>query len=171
MAASASERSGRIAETLLHGQRLLARDPRSAVLQAREILRIDPTSADALRLLGAALRRSGDEAGAERAELDAISASVRDPDLIAAAAALLDNELAVAEHILRPRLKAKPTDVAAIRMMAELAGRLGRYGDAESLLRRALELAPAFGAARANLATVLYRQNRPAEAEIGRAHV
>ena len=50
----------------------------------------------------------------------------------------------VAEHILRPRLKAKPTDVAAIRMMAELAARLGRYADAENLLRRALELAPAF---------------------------
>jgi tetratricopeptide (TPR) repeat protein len=49
-------------------------------------------------------------------------------------------------------------------MMAELAGRLGRYQDAENLLRRALELAPGFTAARANLATVLYRQNRPAEA-------
>jgi len=49
-------------------------------------------------------------------------------------------------------------------MMAELAGRLGRYLDAENLLRRALELAPAFAPARANLATVLYKQNRPAEA-------
>jgi predicted Zn-dependent protease len=49
-------------------------------------------------------------------------------------------------------------------MMAELAGRLGRYQDAENLLRRALELAPAFAPARANLATVLYKQNRPAEA-------
>ena len=49
-------------------------------------------------------------------------------------------------------------------MMAELAARLGRFGDAENLLRRALELAPAFAAARANLATVLYRQNRAAEA-------
>ena len=56
-------------------------------------------------------------------------------------------------------------------MMAELAGRLGRYPDAEKLLRRALELAPAFAPARANLATVLYKQNRPAEAiaELDRA--
>src|SRR3546814_17109754 len=107
MAASASERSGTIAETLLHGQRLLARDPRSAVLQAREILRIDPTSADALRLLGAALRRSGDEAGAERAEMDAIRTAVRDPDLIAATQALHDQALAGAEHIPRPRPKGK----------------------------------------------------------------
>ena len=49
-------------------------------------------------------------------------------------------------------------------MLAELAGRIGRYRDAESLLRRAIELSPGFTAARANLAIVLYRQNRPAEA-------
>jgi tetratricopeptide (TPR) repeat protein len=49
-------------------------------------------------------------------------------------------------------------------MLAELAGRIGRYKDAENLLRRAVELAPDFGAARANLATCLYRQNKPTEA-------
>jgi tetratricopeptide (TPR) repeat protein len=65
---------------------------------------------------------------------------------------------------LKAQLKADPFDVAAMRMLAELAGRIGRYGDAESLLRRAVELAPAFTAARSNLATVLHRQNRPAEA-------
>ena len=66
--------------------------------------------------------------------------------------------------MLRAHLKEDPFDVAAIRMFAELAGRIGRYRDAETLLRRAIELAPGFTAARANLAIVLYRQNRPAEA-------
>src|SRR5687767_7732479 len=153
-----------LGEALRHGGRLLRDAPRLAAEQAREILRARPGNADALRLLGAALRRCGEDETAEQAELEAIAASVRDPDLMRAAAALVDNELAVAEHILRPRLKAKPTDVAAIRMMAELAARLGRLADAENLLRRALELAPAFAAARANLATVLYKQNRSAEA-------
>ena len=88
----------------------------------------------------------------------------QDPRLIEAALALVDGKLAVAERLLRPHLAEKPTDIAAIRMMAELAGRLGRYGDAEKLLRRALDLAPGFTAARANLATALYRQNRPVEA-------
>ena len=83
---------------------------------------------------------------------------------MAAALALHDNRLSEAEPLLRAHLKADPFDVAAIRMMAELAGRIGRYKDAEHLLRRALELAPDFGAARANLATCLYRQHRPAEA-------
>jgi len=95
---------------------------------------------------------------------EALGAAKRDPALLRAAGALLDNDLAVAEAILRPHLHRRPTDVAAIRMLAELAGRLGRYADAEALLRRALELAPGFTAARANLATALYRQNRPAEA-------
>ncbi|MFM2300878.1 MAG: hypothetical protein RLZZ84_614 [Pseudomonadota bacterium] len=86
------------------------------------------------------------------------------PRLIDAAVALNANDLPRAEPLLRQHLKDDPFDVAAIRMFAELAGRIGRYKDAESLLRRALELSPAFTAARANLALVLYRQNRPEEA-------
>jgi len=86
------------------------------------------------------------------------------PRLIEAALALHDNRLSDAEPLLKQHLKADPFDVAAIRMLAELAGRIGRYKDAENLLRRAIELSPAFTAARANLALVLYRLNRPTEA-------
>jgi tetratricopeptide (TPR) repeat protein len=86
------------------------------------------------------------------------------PRLIEAALALHDNQLHRAEPLLRAHLKDDPFDVAAIRMFAELAGRIGRYRDAESLLRRAVELAPGFTPARANLALVLYRLNRPVEA-------
>ncbi len=131
---------------------------------AREAVRTAPRSADAWRRLGAALRSAGEETEAEEAELAAITASVEEPRLRAAALALVDNALPVAEPLLRAHLREKPTDVAAIRMMAELAGRLGRFADAETLLRRALDLAPAFSAARANLATILHRQSRTAEA-------
>jgi tetratricopeptide (TPR) repeat protein len=92
------------------------------------------------------------------------SSSLQNPAMIEAALALLDNKLSDAEPLLRAELKSNPFNVAAIRMMAELAGRIGRLKDAESLLRRALELSPGFAAARSNLATVLYRQNRPLEA-------
>lgn len=95
---------------------------------------------------------------------DRMRRGARDPELMRAALALHDNKLSVAEPILRQHLKADPFDVTAIRMLAELAGRIGRYKDAEALLRRALELAPDWEAARANLATCLYRQNRPVEA-------
>src|SRR6476659_9561431 len=87
-----------------------------------------------------------------------------DPRLIEAAAALHDNRLDVAERILKPYLKEDPFDVKAIRMLAELAARIGRWRDAENLLRRAVELAPGWTAAKANLALVLGRMGRPAEA-------
>lgn len=84
----------------------------------------------------------------------------RDPAMVAAALALQQDRLDVAEQALRDRLRADPIDVVAIRMMAELAARLGRYPDAERLLARALELAPDFSAARANYVTVLHRQSK-----------
>ena len=87
-----------------------------------------------------------------------------DPRLIEAAAALHDNRLDVAERILKPYLKEDPFDAKAIRMLAELAARIGRLRDAENLLRRAVELAPGWVAAKANLALVLGRTGRPAEA-------
>ena len=86
------------------------------------------------------------------------------PRLLEGALALYENRLDVAERLLKAHLREDPFDVAAIRMLAELAGRIGRMGDAETLLRRAVELAPSFTAARANLALVLGRQGRPAEA-------
>jgi tetratricopeptide (TPR) repeat protein len=153
-----------VAAALAHGRRLLGPEPRLAAEQAREILLSVPHSADAYRLLGEALRRTGEDEAANDAELAAIAASVHDPELMRAGSALVDNDLPAAEQILRPLLKRRPTDVAAIRMMAELAARIGRRVDAENLLRRAIELAPGWAAARANLATILHRQHRAAEA-------
>jgi tetratricopeptide (TPR) repeat protein len=86
------------------------------------------------------------------------------PRLIEAAMALHDNQLDVAERLLKPHLKEDPFDARAIRMLAELAWRIGRLHDAEHLLRRAIEIAPGFTAARAQLALVLGRMGRPAEA-------
>lgn len=93
-----------------------------------------------------------------------IDAALRNPGLMSAALALYENRLHDAEPLLKSHLKRDPFDVAAIRMLAELAGRIGRYPDAENLLRRAVELAPSFAPARSNLALVLYRQGRPEEA-------
>jgi tetratricopeptide (TPR) repeat protein len=78
--------------------------------------------------------------------------------------ALNENRLDIAERILKPYLKEDPFDARAIRMLAELAGRIGRIRDAEHLLRRAVELAPSWTAPKANLALVLGRMGRPAEA-------
>lgn len=91
------------------------------------------------------------------AELDAAQ---REPVLVEAALALQQGRIDAAEVALRSRLRDRPTDIAAIRMLAEVAARIGRYPDAEKLLARALELAPDFHAARANYVTVLHRQSK-----------
>ena len=127
-------------------------------------LAVDPKMPHVWRALGDLRLLLGDASAADQAYARQIQASVHDPVLAEAATALVDEKLAVAEHLLRGFLKRNPTDVAAMRMLAEVGARLGRYDDAESLLRRALELAPGFTAARHNLATVLHRQNRGAEA-------
>ena len=112
------------------------------------------------------VRRScGDGHGVSRVKTARrLDAAQRDPELVAAAAALAGGKLDIAERMLKARLRANPTDIAAIRMLAEVAGRLGRYRDAERLLARALELAPDFQAARANYVTVLHRQSKFADA-------
>jgi len=136
----------------------------AATAAFRAAVAADPRSADAWRALGDQLHLAEDEAGGAAAYLQALRASTSDPALLAAADALAHNDLARAEPILRNRLKERPTDIGAIRMLAELAGRIGRNKDAETLLRRALELAPGFAAARHNLAIALHRQGRSDEA-------
>ena len=88
----------------------------------------------------------------------------RDPRLLRAADALAKNQLDIAEPGLKAWLALHPADFYALRMMAELLGRLGRYRESEALLARALVLAPGFDAARFNYALVLHRQSKTIEA-------
>ena len=164
MSNQATAPTGTIDVALAHAAHLLVRDPVLAEEQAREILKAVPEHPHALRVLGAALRRQGDTEGAEEAYLRSVKGSVQDAEMIAAANALVDNRLAYAEQLLRARLKAQPTDVAAIRMLAVTGMRRGRHDDAETLLARCIDLAPGVTPARHNYATVLYRNNKPAEA-------
>ena len=151
-------------EALANVRRLLGQEPAAALAQAQAIIEAVPTSAAAHRLAAHALRVLDRESEAQAASLAAVGATVYDPAMVDAALALAEDRLPDAEGALRQRLREDATDVAAIRMLAEVAGRIGRYDDAEKLLSRALQLAPGFGAARANLATVYYKQNRFADA-------
>lgn len=135
-----------------------------AIAALRRAVALKPDLADAWRALGDHLDAVGDRAGADAAYVSQIKAATRDRRLLAPASAMVEGRIDVAESLLREHLRQHPTDVAAIRMLAEVAGRLGRYPDAEQLLRRCLELAPGFQAARHNLAVVLQRQHRPTEA-------
>jgi tetratricopeptide (TPR) repeat protein len=149
---------------LADGRQALDTEPGRAAEQARAVLAVSPRSADAFRLLGAALRRLGDNDAANEAELAAITASGSDPDLIRAGQALLAGDLQTAEPILRRVLNHRPDDAAAIRMLGEVAAEVGLLRDAERLFRRSLELAPGFDYARLHLAVALNSGNRSGEA-------
>ncbi len=135
-----------------------------ALAALRRALALKPELPQAWLALADHLRGVGDTEGADAAYLAYVRHSARDPRLLQAAEALADNRLPDAEALLRDWLKQHPTDVAAIRMLAELAVRVGRTEEALHLLERCLELAPGFREARQHYALVLHRdqQSQPA---------
>lgn len=137
------------------------RNGEGAVAALRRAVSLKPEMPDAWRALGDHLIATGDTSGADDAYAQHIKFSTHDPRLMEAAAALCENRIAIAESLLRAHLKQHPTDVPAMRMLAEVAARLKRYSDAQVLLERALELAPSFLPARHNYAVILHRQRKP----------
>jgi tetratricopeptide (TPR) repeat protein len=136
----------------------------AALRQLARGLALAPAHARAWRIFGDHLSAIGDGAGADRAYSMHTRHAAGDPRLMAAGDALVNNRIPEAERLLREQLRDSPTDVAAIRMLAEVAARLGRLDDAETLLERCLELSPGFDAARQNYAMVLHRANKPEQA-------
>lgn len=141
-----------------------ARQGDEAVAALRRAVKLKPDLPQAWLALGDHLMAMDDAHGADMAYANHLRYSTRDPQLLAAAQALHEQRVPQAEALLREHLKRAPTDVAAIRMLAELAMRLGRNEDAENLLARCLELSPSFHAARQNYALVLHRSNKPVQA-------
>ncbi len=136
----------------------------AAITALRRAVELKPELPEAWRSLGDMLTITGDATGADSAYAHQIKVSTHDRRLRTAAVALIASDIPKAEAVLRAHLLEFPTDVAALRMLAEVAGRLGQNADAQLLLERCLELAPSFNAARHNYALILHRRNKPAEA-------
>ncbi len=135
-----------------------------AIQALKKTVELKEAHPEAWRLLADHLLATGDSAAGDAAYARHIRVSTRDPLLQQAAAAMLENDMPGAEGMLKKHLKAVPTDVPAIRMLAEVAVRCGKNQEAEQLLLRCLELAPSFAAARYNYAVLLQRRNDAAEA-------
>ncbi len=180
---AAARRQGRLAEAASLLGKLAQEQPRAAAAQfewaatqaelgeagaavatLRRAVALRPEMTAAWRLLGDLLMLQGERAQAEAAYARHIRSAIHDPALMEAADALCTGDVPRAEHLLRRHLMAAPTDVAAMRMLAEIGTRLGEYGDAENLLARCLELAPDFTPARHNYAVVLFRQGKSEQA-------
>jgi tetratricopeptide (TPR) repeat protein len=102
----------------------------------------------------------GDPDRADAAYANHRVVSCAGPGLRTAAAAICENRLDDARAMLQPHLVRHPRDAAALRLLAETDIRARRYGEAEKLLRGALELAPQFIDARHCLVVALQEQNR-----------
>ena len=139
-------------------------DDAGALATLKQAAKFHSNHAHVWRALGDQYTLAGDAKAADDAYARHLKASVNDPALVEAASALCENDLAKAERILRPFLHEHPTDVGAIRMLAETGARLGHHDQAETLLARCVELAPGFDAARFNYATILHRQYKETEA-------
>jgi len=101
------------------------------------------------------LRLAGDVAGADLAVARQMRATVADPELARAADLLIAGRPAEADMLLRDVVARRPADPLVLWMAGDVASRGGRNGEAEALLRRCLELAPDFTAARYAYALVL----------------
>ena len=126
----------------------------------RRALALKPDLAQARLALADLRHAAGDRAGADEAYLAYLRQSARDPRLLQAGDALAAGRLPEAETRLRAWLKQRPTDIGALRMLAELAVRIGRAEEALQLLERCLDLAPGFREARQHYALVLHRDQQ-----------
>jgi tetratricopeptide (TPR) repeat protein len=138
------------------------RAPAAAALRQATALNRD--LADAWRALGDLAFKAGDTASADEAYAQQRRASITDPALRGAAEAIFAGRLTEAEDELRAHLTRRLADATATRMLAELYLRRARYGDAEILLARCLELEPGHDGARFSYADALFRQQKAPQA-------
>ena len=132
-----------------------------AISALRKALSINPKHAAIWQSLGHQLAVAGDEEGSRQAFERHFELSTRHPELVEAVRLLRKGKLGKAERIVRELLKKYPTDVTAIRVLADIGFKMGQLKDTSLLLERCLELAPEFHAARHSYATVLMRLQKP----------
>lgn len=110
--------------------------------------------------LSRALSLSGDREGAEQAVEASLELDPSRRRLTEAFELEQSGNREEAERIYRDVLKHDPDNVDALRLLAGLATAQNEHRDAEVLLRRALELAPDFGRAMADLVVNLVEQEK-----------
>ena len=123
-------------------------------------VKANPKMAAAWQALGELLTERGDEEAAQVAFRQQLAASGQHPGLRQAVRLVAQGKLGMAEGILRDYLHRWPTDVNAIRLLADIALQLEAFDDAVALLRRCVELAPDYTQARNNYANALSKTGR-----------
>lgn len=127
-------------------------------------VQLDNSLAVAWNKLGEIYMVDGDRDKAEEAFGNQLVASKKHPGLVKAIELVVDRKLGMAEGIFWEYLKRFPTDVTAIRLLAEIGLKLRIFDEARTLLERRLELAPDCHLARNTYANVLSKVHKFDEA-------
>ena len=142
----------------------LARYSRGHLLEAakdlHQAVEIDPSLVVAWRALTEVLLAQGDEDGAAKAHARAGLTRGVDPALRQATELFSTGRVGVAEGICREYLRNNPTDVNAMRLLADIGYKLGIMEEAVQLYQRCLELAPDYHMARHKYALALSKQDK-----------
>jgi tetratricopeptide (TPR) repeat protein len=124
---------------------------------------LDGALADAWREIAALRFQAGDIPGGDAAYLRFSQLAADPVELIDIHVAISAGRLEAAEAQLRQHLRRSPEDVAALRLLADLAARRGDRVETERCLVSCLTLAPGDAKARHELARLLYREERIGE--------
>jgi tetratricopeptide (TPR) repeat protein len=130
-----------------------------AYLQAVNLNPALPASWEALRVL---FRACGQMAESENAAGHVAKLKTLAPAVITATGLFSDGEIYAAEEVIRRHLKANPTDVEAMRLLARIGMKLDSLDDAEFLLESVLEFSPKYHLARYDYVRVLLQRHRNA---------
>ncbi len=123
---------------------LVLNRPEEALEHLRSAAELEPESGATLMKLGKALAALGRGAEADEVLERAFKLTPHRFDLAQAAELYSKGQREQAETICRRVLKRDPYNVDALRFLAEIAVKHQQWGDAEALLERAVEVAPAF---------------------------
>ena len=141
------------------GRALRAAGRAAQALEAFErALELQPDLAEGWHEAAALYAARGDTARCDVAYQRYTALQPEETHLGEVGAALATGRLATAESLLRAQLARSPEDVAALRLLAQVAARRERYGEAERLLNDCLRLAPGYSRARYDLVCILHEQ-------------
>jgi predicted Zn-dependent protease len=135
-----------------------------AIVSLTNATKIEVNLTHSWRLLSELLLATGEAKASEQAYNSYLRFSAKHPLLGEALQAFIDGKFALSEKHCRDYLKQFPDEVSALRLLAEIAIKLGVFEDAEKLLVRCLYLAPDYHLARLNYAHVLNKQEKSQQA-------
>ena len=135
-------------------------DNQQAALLAETALNSQPENASLWQELSQALYKTARHESAERAFKQYLLHSAEHPLLRDSLEALLNEHLPKAERAVRTFLQQHPNNVSGLRLLAEIALKLGILNDAQLLLEKALSIAPNYHLARLNYAHTLNKREK-----------